>query len=148
MLTAEFETVALTNKATGEVKVVGDHYGNPSCGAICESERFCVTGGEGIVFSDFSNRLIYAFRFNPQTYIDIFEFQSRREERWIKGLATTETLFVHALSLENSDQVRVLLDPWSSYASTWHLNIKNKRIVMLQKGPDLRGQPWRKAVDF
>src|SRR5688572_17112030 len=32
---------------------VGDHYGNPTCGVIDRKERWCVTGGEGLIVADF-----------------------------------------------------------------------------------------------
>ena len=32
---------------------VGDHYGNAKCGVIDRNERWCVTGGEGLIVADF-----------------------------------------------------------------------------------------------
>ena len=138
----------LENKITREIKFVGDHYGGPSCGAISENERFCVSGGEGLVISDLAGELTYAFRPNPLTSSRDFEFHSQREELCMTGFEPTGVFFVHALRVENSNQIRVLLDPWSKYASIWLLSIKNRRLEKLQSGPDLRGHTWTEAVDF
>lgn len=152
LLTSEFETVEIRNKHTGEVCIVGDHYGDPSCGAISADELWCVSGGEGIVFTDFFGRKIYAFRvIRPNTSLEKFKIQSKSDRDWLNSKNSehpAETFFVHELKIENSNHIRILLDPWAEYASVWRLEISSKRLVKLEEGPDLRNDPWREVVVF
>ena len=149
LLTSKAENVEILNKNTGEVFAAGDHYGDPTCGAISADERWYISGGEGLIFSAFSGERICAFRGAKRcTLMEKFEIQSEGGTDWLNSKNADDTFFVHALKVENSDRIRILLDPWSEYASVWLLEIANRRLTKLRIGPVLRDQPWRQTVNF
>jgi hypothetical protein len=47
VLEGDYETATLTGY--GQSFVVGDHFGDVICGCIDEAEKWCVTGGEGLI---------------------------------------------------------------------------------------------------
>ncbi len=49
VLENEYEVVFLRNKETGNIVVVGDHYGDPTSGYINEDETYCISCGSGII---------------------------------------------------------------------------------------------------
>jgi hypothetical protein len=149
LMTSEFEQVEITNKETGDIFAGGDHYGNPVAGAISPDERWYVSAGEGLVFFDFSGSQICAFRNAKRSAsLEKFGFRSEDERNWLNSKHADDTFFVHSLKVESSNRIRILLDPWSEYASVWLLDITGKQLSKLREGPNLRDQAWQETVDF
>ena len=48
------ETVLLVRKVDGETWVLGEHYGDPTCGLIGPEQTWFLSGGEGLLFFDFA----------------------------------------------------------------------------------------------
>ena len=55
--------------------------------------------------------------------------------------------FVHAIRYEPSLGVKVLLDPWSDYASTWLLNLETLEIAKLFDSSLLVEQPFQEQEE-
>lgn len=149
LLTSHHETIELTDKATGALTYVGDHYGEASCGALSPDGQWGVTGGEGLVFFDRQGLLIYAFRDRTDHPAKAcFEFAVPSEKEWLYATGSSGTFSVHALRIESAKRLRVLLDPWSEYASTWLLDTQDRQIIRATLDPDRRGTPWTDQVVF
>ena len=119
----EFETVLLVDRRTGDRHAIREHYGDPCCGLIGPDDGWFVVGGAGLTYFDFQ----------------------RGEQSFLRDPVL---LFVHAIRLEASDRVRVLVDPWSDEASVWELDVGGSCMTKLHDGPNLRGEPFRELVPF
>ena len=140
------ESVYLQERATGRSFTVGDHYGDPVKGIIGPEEDWFMSFGEGVQIFTFAygcESIWYGHGkiFAPDVMVGTL--QGRPVESTL-----TDTLFLHDARLEADGTVRILLDPWSDYASVWSLDFPRRRLVKFHDGPVLRDQPWRDDVDF
>ena len=128
-LVHEFEKVFLVRKSTGNRTPLADHYGDPLVGLIDEYEQWIITGGEGLVYFDFIRGIQEFFR---------------------KGCRPDpeQTYFVHSMRPEGEGQVRILIDPWSGFASTWVLHVKTLALRKLRDGPSLTDEPYQDEVEY
>jgi hypothetical protein len=142
ILCHEDEYVELQKKLTGGVVSVGDHFGDPTCGLIARDERWCASGGEGLVFFCRKGFFWTAFRSPPDVEnARELVIAEKDDLLWLQQFADEPDLNVHAMRRCSDRSLRILLDPWSSYASTWRLNIRTKQLTKLCDGPSLSGQP-------
>lgn len=143
VLTHDYECAELHHKASSTVIDVGHHYGDPTCGLIAPDESWCVTGGEGIVLHYRAGKTWFGFRRAPQ---DLCEFSLQPTNQldldWMASKSAEGFLCVHDIRLDGPMSVRILLDPWSTYASTWQLDVEMRRLTRLRHGPDRCGQTW------
>ena len=123
------ESVFLVEKTTGVRTPVADHYGDPAVGLIDKNEQWFATGGEGLVYLDFTRGVREFFR---------------------KGRPPNaeQTYFVHAMRPDGEEQIRVLIDPWSEFASTWVLDVRTLALRKLADGPSLVDEPYRDEVEY
>ena len=131
VLRHEYEDVSLFDKRTQEKRSLGEHYGDPKAGLISPEQDWFITFGEGLLYFDFERGLKSFFR---SGFVD----------SWGKD----SSAFVHAIRYEPSLGVKVLLDPWSDYASTWLLNLETLEIAKLSDSPSLVEQPFQEEVEF
>jgi len=149
LLLSEHEEVVVKNKKTEHTFHAGSHYGDPVDGIISTDEKWVVSAGEGLVVSDMLGHQVTAFRNDkPLTWLNDFQALTESDKDWLRSAGSEASLFVHALKLEAPNRIRILLDPWSEYASVWVLEVAPKRLTKLKDGPDLRGQPWRAVSGF
>ncbi|UFH58125.1 hypothetical protein [Sulfurovum mangrovi] len=127
ILAHEFEDVILKDKNNGKIYSLGSHYGDPVLGLIAPDESWFITAGEGLLYFDFKRGLHEFFR---------------------KDLSSEGSLFVHSACIESNESVRILIDPWSEYASTWILSIPALKIQKIKNGPLMIGKPWQEKVFY
>jgi hypothetical protein len=122
VLEHEYETVFAYCRANGEPKIVGDHYGDPTCGAIAPDGSWFAVGGEGVsVFT-----------------------RSGKANTFLKN----PLFHVAAMKLDGNDNIRILVDPWSDDASVWRLAPSTGDLTKLRDGPDLRDKPFQENVPY
>lgn len=126
----EYEVVVLVEKKSGKQHVIADHHGDPNCAIIDPNENWFLIGGEGITYFDFEKGSINYFRGGGHS--------SLYSPCW----------FVHDMRLESANEVRILFDPWSEYASMWLMNCLELKIRKVQDGPHLEGKPYQDKVEF
>ena len=127
-LQAHYEDIVLVRKSDEKDFDLGSHYGDPKVGLISPKEDWFITAGEGLIYFDFNQGLKYFFRSD-------FSSQS--------GVA-----FVHDAKIEPDLGVKILLDPWSNYASTWLLKLPELELSKLSNSPSLVNEPYREKVAF
>jgi hypothetical protein len=59
-----------------------------------------------------------------------------------------ETYFIHSMRPDGKGQVRILIDPWSGFASTWKLDVKTLSLSKLRDGPSLSDEPYQDEVEY
>jgi hypothetical protein len=123
-----YEDVILVNKITQEETFIGDHYGDPVCGVIGPGEDWFVTCGERVLYFDFKRGLHELLRSG---------FPEKPNQRG-RG---PNPAFIHACRLQSRNEVTILVDLWSQYASTWVLNTDTISIEKVADGPSLRDEP-------
>jgi hypothetical protein len=128
-----YESVVVVRKADSSQFAAGEHYGDPKVGLISPSEEWFVTGGEGLLCYSVSAGLQSFFR-----------------QGCPPVPAGTKVRYwpVHSARFESESVVRVLIDPWSEYASVWELDLKSSSISKLREGPRLHGQPYQDVVHY
>lgn len=127
----DYENVYLLNKRTQEKYSLGSHYGDPKSGLISPEQDWFITIGEGLLYFDFQRGLKSLFR---SDFPDFFGKDS--------------SAYIHAVRYEPDSGVKILLDPWSDYASTWLLNLETLEVTKLSDSPSLVDQPFREEVEF
>ncbi len=143
ILTHDSEYARLQHKKTGEETAVGDHYGDPGCGVIAPDESWCITGGEGLVLWFQQGSMWTGFRTpDPGAKMSQLGFTNPEDVRWLKSFTEDACHFVQDMKLAGPDNVRILLSPWSGYASTWLLDVKVKILTKIADGPSMQDQPW------
>ncbi len=90
VLESEYEVVFLRNKITGETVVVGDHYGDPTCGYISDDETHCISCGAGVIVYFMRNVNL------PYSY-------DKQESQWVEF--HRNEMEIAAINYENNDYV-------------------------------------------
>jgi hypothetical protein len=143
ILTHNYEYARLLHKQSNEETAVGDHYGDPGCGLIAPDETWRITGGEGLVLWVQQGDMWVGFRtHDPAEKTDRLIFKNPEDRRWLKSFTKDACQFVHDMRMADANTVRILLDPWSDYASTWLLDIETKTLTKIADGPSMQDQPW------
>lgn len=150
MLVFEWEYAKLLHKQSKKETLVGDHYGDPNCGLIAPDENWCVTGGEGLILWFRGEAQWIGFRaVDAGDNTNQLQFANAQDRIWLDSFAENRCQFVHDVKLEEAGSVRILLDPWSAYASTWRLDVTTKMLTKLADGPTKQDQPWTDdPIDF
>lgn len=143
VLRNQHESCELLHKQTKSLSDVGDHYGNPACGLIAPDETWCITGGEGLILWFLRGKSWTGFR-PPETghESDRLQFARPEDSAWLNSSTENSYQSVHDMKIETSTSVRILLDPWDDFASTWLLDVKTKSLAKLKDGPNLQDQHW------
>lgn len=150
ILSHEFENCELVHKHSKNVVHVGDHFGDPTCGLIAPDETWCITGGEGLIVWLPQGKSWTGLR-SRDTGSETGELQitNPQDAAWLATFGVESHRSVHDMKLESATSVRILLDPWSDYASVWLLDIVSKALTKLKDGPNLQDQAWTDAkIDF
>lgn len=128
-----YESVSVIYKANGLSFLAGQHYGDPVSGLITPDEVWFVTAGEGLQCYSHESGLQAFFR---EGFAPLAEQSS--ELCW----------HVHSVRLESSRLLRVLIDPWSKFASVWQLDLNELSLAKLSDGPLLSDTPYRDDVAY
>jgi hypothetical protein len=100
---------------TGHV-VVGDFYGSADCGCIDFAERWCVSGGNGIVIYQLSPPFEeYKFDHDSSQWKDLW----RSEEDW----------YPEIIYQIEKDIVRIVVDVFSKAKGVYDLNVKTLELI-------------------
>jgi hypothetical protein len=122
VLEYEYETVFAYWRVNGQLKIVGDHLGDPACGVIAPDGSWFAVGGEGVS--------VFTRSGEANTFL-------------------RHPLFhVSAMKLDGNDSVRILVDPSSDNASVWRLAPATRDLVKLRDGPGLRDEPLQENVPY
>ena len=127
-LQAQYEDIVLVRKSDEIEFDLGSHYGDAKVGLISPDENWFITAGEGLLYFDFNHGLKHFLRSG---------FSNK------SGVA-----FVHDAKYESELGVKILLDPWSDYASTWLLKLPELELSKLSNSPSLVNEPYREKVAF
>lgn len=142
ILCHEYESVYVKYKNSSRENIyIGEHYGDPKCGIIGPTETWFLAGGEGLTFFDFLQGSTELMRESRKVIRD-------PKNRVIKVTDSNPKWWVHSMRLESTYSVRILIDPWDDFASTWLLNIPGLKLTKLCDGPSLIGYPYQETVDF
>lgn len=144
------EACELLHKKSNNLTDVGDHYGDPVCGLIAPDETWCITGGEGVILWTRPGKSWTGFR-PPGTGRETgkLQFANPEDADWLSSVTEESYQSVHDVKIESSTSLRILLDPWSDFASTWRLNVMSQSLTKLKDGPNLQDQPWTDAkIEF
>jgi hypothetical protein len=133
VLVHEYESAAIVERSTREQRDAGDHYGDPTCGLIAPDESWFATGGEGIVVVTTSGLREYLRRGHFPESVNV---------------RAPEYFSISSMRAVDSETIRILVSPWSAFASVWILKPVTGELTKLRDGPDLRDQPYRKEVEF
>lgn len=142
ILCHEYESVYVQHKSSTKEKLyIGSHYGDPKCGIIAPTETWFLAGGEGLTFFDFLQGATEIIRESRKVIRD-------SENRVKRIVDSSPKWWVHSMRLETKYSVRILIDPWDDFASTWLLNIPDLKLTKLRDGPSFIDQPYREEIDF
>lgn len=94
-----FEKAYLTDISTGQTILIGEFYGNPSCGLISNDNKWCLVGGSAL-------RL--------WTENEVYEVKDDNLY-WACKLKQTDT-----------NKVEILIDPWADNSSIWEFDVETK----------------------
>ncbi len=150
ILKRDYEHAKLQHKQSKEKIMVGDHYGDPCCGLIAPDESWCITGGDGLILWFLEGNMWTGFRTRESgAQRNQLQFKNPEDMRWLRSSTEDICRFVHDMKLVDSKSVRILLDPWSDYASTWLLDIETKTLAKVADGPNMQDQLWTDdKIDF
>lgn len=126
-----YEAVVLIDKRKGTHTFIADHFGDPCCGVIGPNEDWFAAAGDGVTLHRIGESDVNFFRAGCRPFS---ESQNCRS--------------VHHMRAEGADGVRILLDPWSTFASVWTLRCTDLEIRKVQDGPSLTEQLYRDDVDY
>lgn len=121
-LEQEYERVTLWDLVTGKSIFADEHYGDAKKAIIGPGEDWCVIGGEGISVWKKDMGLIHMMR--------------------------SPIMFIHDLKMDDQNKVKILVDPWSTHASVWILDVERMDLTKLKDGPSLTDQPYSEHLDF
>lgn len=138
-----YEACELLHRQSNKITDVGDHYGDPACGIIAPDETWCITGGEGVILWTRTGKSWTGFR-PPGSgrETDELQFAKPEDAAWLNSVTSGIYQSVHDMKIESPTSLRILLDPWDDFASTWRLDVMSKSLTKLKDGPSLQDQPW------
>ena len=111
-----YEEAQLEGKLiTGHV-VVGDFYGSADCACIDYGERWCVSGGNGIVIYQLAPPF-EEYQFNHST--------SQWKELW----RSDEDWYPEIIFQIEEDIVRIVIDVFSNAKGVYDLNVKTLELI-------------------
>ena len=122
ILAYEFEEAFLIKKSSNEKIPMGNHYGDPSCGLICNEESLFIVGGEGLTVLDKDGK----------------SFLFLREP----------ALNIHSIKIDKDGNVKVLIDPWSDESAIWLLDVQTLSLEKVRDFDEYKNQPYQDEVEF
>jgi hypothetical protein len=125
--------VSLTSKSSDQALAIGDHHGDPTMGLVTADEVWFITAGEGLQCYSRASGLLTFFR---------------RGHSPLAAPGSAAAWNVHDARLEGERVVRVLIDPWSEFASVWRVDLRDASVAKLSDGPFLSREPYRDNVEF
>lgn len=139
VLKSSYENVVFLNKMSGLEVFAGDHYGDPECGLISKTDEWCITAGEGVILCTAKGELWGGFRLPGRDGTGGINMGviavSKEDDVWTKNVMSKgRPIFATSLKLTENNFVDIQLDPMSSYASLWRLDVKKKRVQKLRDG--------------
>ena len=115
----EYESVELVEKQTGKIIFQDDFYGDPSCGLIDTCNNWAIVAGE------------YMFIWTPSKF---------------KTFKTNDFNWIHALRIKDSENVEILLDPWSNNAAIWELKIETFNLKKIKDFNNYKNKEYTDKV--
>ena len=114
-----YEDAYLINNETKENIHIGSFYGEPTCAFINDDNSWCVVGGDTLI-------LVKNF----------------------KCISIDGVKDVFALKFIDENNIQILTDPWSEYASIWQLNVESLTCVKVQDFNKYKGEKYTIDVDW
>lgn len=116
-----YETVFLVNKVLNKKYLLGELYGDPRCGLISKENTWAIAGGSGLLIW-YKN--------------EVFEIEKE------------ELFAVHGLRQVGPLAVDMLIDPWSSQAAVWRLDLDTREVHFLRAFHYYRDKPYAEDVEW
>jgi hypothetical protein len=116
-----FETAYLTDIDSGQTTIIGDFYGDPSCGLISNDNKWCLVGGSSI---------------KVWTENEVYEIKDDNL-KWACKLRQID-----------SNKVEILIDPWADNSSVWEFNIKTKERKKIKDFDKYRDKEYTDEIEW
>lgn len=115
----ECEDAQLEGLGIKDYVTVGDFYGDVTCACIDEQEKWCISGGNGLVIYTIAEPFLnYTYEQDNQKLQ--WKELGRNKQTWL----WPETIY----QVEN-DVVRIVIDVYSKYKGVYDLNIKTLELL-------------------
>lgn len=108
-----YEEARLEGSAIDGHVVVGDFYGQVECACIDQNERWCITGGNGLVIYQLKSPF-EEYRYNHKT------------QQWIELWRSEKDWYPEAIYQIEEDVVRLVIDVFSKAKGVYDLNIETQ----------------------
>ena len=116
-----FETAYLTEIASGQTTIIGDFYGDPSCGLISNDNKWCLVGGSTL---------------RVWTENEVYEI-------------TDDNLYwACKLRQIDNNKVEILIDPWADNSSVWEFNIKTKESKKIKDFDNYKDKEYTDEIEW
>lgn len=112
----EYEQAQLEGKSFNDHIVVGDFYGNVECACIDQNERWCITGGNGLV--------IYQLKAPFENYR-----HEHKIDQWKEIWRTEENWYPEVIYQVEENVVRLVIDVFSKAKGVYDLNIETLELT-------------------
>lgn len=96
--------------------VVGDFYGDVVCGCIDYQERWCISGGNGIVI------------YNLTIPLRPYKYKSK-ESSWAELWRDDQVWYPEAIYQVEDEMVRIVVDVYSEAKGVYELNVKTLEFI-------------------
>jgi hypothetical protein len=117
-----FETAMLIRKRDGEYLLEDEFYGDPTCGCISPTGEWALVAGE---------------------HITVW-----RQAQGVTYLIAEELRSVHKFRLMDALNVQLLVDPWSTYAAIWQLNLMDLSLQKVRDFLDYRDREYEEHINL
>jgi hypothetical protein len=115
------ESAYLTDISTGQTILIGDFYGNPSCGLISNDNKWCLVGGSTL-------RL--------WTGNEVYEIKDDKLY-WACKLRQT-----------GAEKVEILVDPWADNSSVWEFNIQTRESRKIKDFDNYKDKEYTDDIEW
>lgn len=111
-----YEEAQLEGPSMNSHILVGDFYGHVQCACIDQDERWCITGGNGLV--------IYQLKDPFEQYI-----YHHTTEQWTELWRSEEDWYPEVIYQVDADVVRLVVDIFSKAKGIYDLNVKTLELT-------------------
>ena len=96
--------------------IVGDFYGNVECACIDQNEKWCVTGGNGLIIYQLKAPFI-EYRYNYKT------------EQWKELWRSDDDWYPEVIYQIEENIIRIVIDVFSKAKGVYDLNIETLELI-------------------
>lgn len=116
-----YEYVVLRNKASNEILLENEFYGDPQCGLIDHNNEWAVIAGDHIVVWNSGRTSI---------------------------IKNNKLSFIHSLRMKSRYAIELLVDPWSDLSAIWNLDIDSCKLNRIDSFNAYKDTEWTDEVNW